>query len=114
MVTVGNLAQSDATVLTTVVSQDPVHVYFEADEQTWLRYSRVAGDGERAGTDSAVRVGLAGEDGHPHRGPADFVDNRGDPATGTIRARAAPRTRHPPHPAPRPARAPRAGRSQRR
>ena len=88
MVTIGNLAQSDATVLTTVVSQDPVHVYFEADEQTWLRYSRAAGDGERAGTDSAVRVGLAGEDGHPHRGTVDFVDNRVDPATGTIRARA--------------------------
>ena len=88
MVTVGNLAQADATLLTTVVSHDPVHVYFEADEQTWLRYSRAAGDGERAGTDSAVRVGLAGEDGYPHAGTVDFVDNRVDPATGTIRARA--------------------------
>ena len=88
MVTVGNLAQADATVLTTVVSQDPVHVYFEADEQTWLRYSRAAVDGERAGDDRAVRVGLAGEDGWPHTGSVDFVDNRLDPATGTIRARA--------------------------
>ncbi len=88
MVTVGNLAQADATVLTTVVSQDPVHVYFEADEQTWLRYSRAAGNGERAGTQRAVRVGLAGDDGHPHQGVVDFVDNRVDPATGTIRARA--------------------------
>ena len=88
MVTVGNLAQADATLLTTVVSHDPVHVYFEADEQTWLRYSRAARDGERAGTDSAVRVGLAGEDGYPHAGTVDFVDNRVDPATGTIRARA--------------------------
>ena len=88
MVTVGNLAQADATVLTTVVSQDPVHVYFEADEQTWLRYSRAAVDGERAGDDRAVRVGLAGEDGYPHTGSVDFVDNRLDPATGTIRARA--------------------------
>lgn len=87
MVTVGNLAQADATVLTTVVSQDPVHVYFEADEQTWLRYSRDAaagrGDGERK-----VRVGLAGEEGLPHEGTLDFIDNRVDPATGTIRARA--------------------------
>ncbi|MGY1410731.1 MULTISPECIES: efflux RND transporter periplasmic adaptor subunit [unclassified Luteimonas] len=88
MVTVGNLAQADATLLTTVVSHDPVHVYFEADEQTWLRYSRAARDGERAGSDSAVRVGLAGEDGYPHAGTVDFVDNRVDPATGTIRARA--------------------------
>jgi len=88
MVTAGNLAQADATVLTTVVSQDPVHVYFDADEQTWLRYSRAARGGARAGTDSAVRVGLAGEDGYPHAGSVDFVDNRVDPATGTIRARA--------------------------
>jgi len=88
MVTAGNLAQADATLLTTVVSHDPVHVYFEADEQTWLRYSRAARDGKRAGADSAVRVGLAGEDGYPHAGTVDFVDNRVDPATGTIRARA--------------------------
>ncbi len=88
MVTTGNLAQADATLLTTVVSQDPVHVYFEADEQTWLRYSRAAGDGGRGGDDRAVRVGLAGEDGHPHAGTVDFIDNRVDPDTGTIRARA--------------------------
>ena len=90
MVTVGNLAQADATVLTSVVSQDPVHVYFEADEQTWLRYSRAAADGTRAGDDRAVRVGLAGEDGYPHGGQVDFVDNRVDPATGTIRAAGLP------------------------
>src|SRR5690606_34449222 len=89
MVTVGNLAQADATVLTTVVSQDPVHVYFEADEQTWLRYSRGSSEDQRVGSDRAVRVGLAGEDGWPHAGTLDFIDNRVDPATGTIRARAA-------------------------
>ena len=88
MVTEGNLAQADATVLTTVVSQDPVHVYFEADEQTWLRYSRASGQDARADADRAVRVGLAGEDGWPHAGTLDFIDNRVDPATGTIRARA--------------------------
>ncbi|NLW95428.1 MAG: efflux RND transporter periplasmic adaptor subunit [Xanthomonadaceae bacterium] len=87
LVTVGNLAQADATVLTTVVSQDPVHVYFEADEQTWLRYSRDAGSG-RDGDGRVVRVGLAGEDGLPHAGTLDFIDNQVDPATGTIRARA--------------------------
>ena len=88
MVTVGNLAAADATTLTTVVSQDPVHVYFEADEQTWLRYNRLAHSGERATTDNPVRVALAGENGYPHTGVVDFVDNRVDPATGTIRARA--------------------------
>ncbi|TWT22341.1 efflux RND transporter periplasmic adaptor subunit [Luteimonas marina] len=88
LVTTGNLAQADATLLTTVVSQDPVHVHFETDEQTWLRYSQLARDGERAASDNAVRVGLAGEDGYPHAGVVDFTDNRVDPATGTIRVRA--------------------------
>lgn len=88
LVTTGNLAQADATLLTTVVSQDPVHVYFEADERSWLRYARLAREGERDGTGNPVRVGLASDDGHPHAGTVDFVDNRVDPATGTIRARA--------------------------
>ena len=88
MVTVGNLAQADATVLTTVVSQDPVHVYFDADERSWLRYVQQARDGERGGIGNAVRVGLAGDDGYPYEGVVDFVDNRVDPATGTIRVRA--------------------------
>ena len=88
LVTVGNLAQADATLLTTVVSQDPVHVYFETDEQTWLRYAQLTRDGARAASDNPVRVGLAGEAGHPHAGTVDFVDNQVDPATGTIRARA--------------------------
>ncbi|KFN50467.1 efflux RND transporter periplasmic adaptor subunit [Arenimonas composti] len=88
-VTAGNLAAADATVLTTIVSLDPVHVYFEGDEQTWLRYDREARDGGRARADgNPVRVGLAGEEGWPHAGRLDFVDNRVDPGTGTIRARA--------------------------
>jgi membrane fusion protein, multidrug efflux system len=88
MATVGNLAQADQTLLTTLVSQDPVHVYFEADEQTYLRYQQLARDGERADTRNPVRVGLANEQGYPHAGTLDFTDNRIDPATGTIRARA--------------------------
>lgn len=88
LVTVGNLAQADASLLTTVVSQDPVHVYFEADERTWLRYAQLARAGQRDGTGNAVRVGLASDTGYPHLGAVDFVDNRVDPDTGTIRARA--------------------------
>lgn len=80
LVTTGNLAQADGTLLTTVVSLDPVHVYFESDEQAFLR------DGTTA--QSRVRVGLADESGYPHEGVVDFVDNQVDPATGTIRARA--------------------------
>ncbi|MBB1089642.1 efflux RND transporter periplasmic adaptor subunit [Lysobacter sp. SG-8] len=79
-VTAGNLAQADATVLTTLVSLDPVHVYFEADERTWQGYADVLG--------RPVKVGLSGEDGHPHAGTLDFIDNQVDAGTGTLRARA--------------------------
>jgi multidrug efflux system membrane fusion protein len=88
VVTEGNLAQADATLLTTVVSQDPVFVYFESDEQSFLRYGEMARTGERSDTRNPVRVGLASETGYPHRGTVDFVDNQVDPRTGTIRARA--------------------------
>ncbi len=93
MVTAGNLVGTDpgATLLTTIVSLDPVYVYFEGDEQTYLRYKAMGRSGQREGGRVArypVRVGLAGEDGYPHEGELDFVDNRVDPATGTIRARA--------------------------
>lgn len=88
MVTTGNLAQADATLLTTVVSLDPVHVYFEGDEQSYLRYNELARKGERDDSRNPVRVGLANEEGYPHEGTVDFVDNQVDPRTGTIRARA--------------------------
>ncbi|WP_374557061.1 efflux RND transporter periplasmic adaptor subunit [Thermomonas sp.] len=88
LVTEGNLAQADATLLTTVVSQDPVFVYFETDEQTWLRYAALARNGERSDTGNPVRVGLANEAGYPHAGSVDFIDNQVDPRTGTLRARA--------------------------
>lgn len=84
MVTSGNLVTSGNTLLTTVVSLDPVYVYFESDEQVYLRSSDLA----RRGTRNAVFVGLATDRGFPHEGVLDFVDNQVDPATGTIRARA--------------------------
>lgn len=88
LVTEGNLAQADQTLLTTVVSQDPMYVYFESDEQSFLRYGELARKGERDGTRNPVRVGLANEAGYPHAGTVDFVDNQVDANTGTIRARA--------------------------
>ncbi|RPD85505.1 efflux RND transporter periplasmic adaptor subunit [Luteimonas sp. 100069] len=88
MLTTGNLAQADASLLTTVVSQDPVHVYFETDERTFLRHQAMSRAGERRNADNAVRVGLADEAGHPHAGTVDFLDNQINPATGTVRARA--------------------------
>lgn len=88
MITAGNLAQADTTVLTSVVSLDPVHVYFEGDEQTFLKYQALMRSGDRAGSGNPVRIGLSGTDGYPYEGVVDFVDNQVDPATGTIGLRA--------------------------
>lgn len=88
LVTTGNLAQADATILTTVVSQDPVHVHFDVDESRWLRYARDTQDGEVAAAHRPVRVGLAEDKGYPLAGKIDFIDNQIEQATGTIRARA--------------------------
>ncbi len=93
MVTAGNLvtAGDSASVLTTLVSLDTVHVYFDADEGTFLRYSQMARKGERPSerdSDLPVKVGLSGEEGYPHTGKVDFLDNQVTRSTGTIRVRA--------------------------
>src|SRR6267154_600981 len=88
LLTLGNLVQADQTVLTSVVSQDPVYVYFQPDEQSFLRYRELARKGERANSDNPVRVGLASETGFPHSGMVNFVNNQVDAATGTINVRA--------------------------
>jgi RND family efflux transporter MFP subunit len=93
-VTRGNLVSGGndgGTLLTTIVSVDPIHVYFEGDENAYLRYQALARAGERPSSRDAqnpVRIGLANEIGFPHEGHMDFVDNRLDVRTGTIRARA--------------------------
>ena len=88
MVTVGNLATADETLLTTVVSQDPMYVYFDADENSYLRYKEQERRKERSAQDNAVHVGLANESGYPHAGAVDFLDNQVNPTIGTVRARA--------------------------
>ena len=91
MIRPGNLLAAGSSVLTSVVSLDPVHVVFEGDEQVYLRYQKLARDGLRPSSRDAanpVRVGLANETGFPHEGVMDFVDNALDPDSGTIRARA--------------------------
>jgi len=87
----GNLVAPGESLLTTVVSIDPVHVVFQGDERAYLRYQAMARAGTRPSSREAqnpVRVGLANETGFPHEGHMDFLDNALDPATGTIRARA--------------------------
>jgi membrane fusion protein, multidrug efflux system len=88
MLTLGNLAQADQSVLTSVVSQDPVYVYFQPDEQTFLRYAELARKGERAKSANRVRVGLATDQDYPYTGTVNFINNQVDPATGTINLRA--------------------------
>jgi multidrug efflux system membrane fusion protein len=94
-VTQGNLvsggATGAATLLTTVVSLDPIRAYFESDEQVFLKHISLPQGGARTGKGIAktpVFLGLANEEGYPHEGYLDFVDNQVDPGTGTIRARA--------------------------
>lgn len=87
----GNLVAPGESLLSTLVSTDPVHVVFEGDERAWLRYQEMVLNGERDDSHTAgtpVEVALANESGFTHRGHVDFVDNALNPATGTIRGRA--------------------------
>jgi multidrug efflux system membrane fusion protein len=89
IITAGNLVTS-ASLLTTLVSDDPVYVYFDTDEQTYLRYAKAKHSQAQASTGASdIYIGLVDEDGYPHPGQLDFIDNQVDATTGTIRARAA-------------------------
>jgi multidrug efflux system membrane fusion protein len=94
LVTAGNLVQAGppaGAVLTTVVSVDSMYLYFDSDEQTYLRYAsraRSSGGTNWRTARLPVYLGLANESGFPHEGRLDFVDNQVDPRTGTIRIRA--------------------------
>lgn len=82
-ITAGNLVDGNA-VLTSVVSNKQIYASFDGDEKSFLRVSAMA----RSGTPVTVRIGLANESGFPHEGKLEFVDNRVDPATGSVRMRA--------------------------
>lgn len=94
IVTEGNLVSTgpgEATLLTTIVSIDPIHAHFDADEGIFLKYLDMAKQGRRQNaraTRHPIRMALAGEEGFPREGQLDFLDNRLDPTTGTIRGRA--------------------------
>ncbi len=88
-VTIGNLVSTD-TLLTTVVSTDPFYVYVDADENSVLKFMKEHASGERKPVREAKTpafVQLANEKDFPHEGYIDFVDNRVDPSTGTLRVR---------------------------
>jgi RND family efflux transporter MFP subunit len=89
-VTKGNLVTADQSLLTTVVSVDPIYVSFDGDEQAYLRHVNLETSGaikNQRGNGNPLWVGLADEQGHPHEGRIVFLDNELDPATGTIHAR---------------------------
>jgi RND family efflux transporter MFP subunit len=94
LVSVGNLINggtTQSTLLTTIVSLDPIYCYFEADERSYLQGIRQARNGDRTNGRAGkqpVYVALADEEGFPHQGSIDFVDNRLDQNTGTITVRA--------------------------
>jgi RND family efflux transporter MFP subunit len=89
-ITEGNLVTADTTLLTTIVSMHPMYAYFDVDERSMLRYQQLtrARKQQRARDPRVpVLLQLANEEGFPHAGEIDFIDNRVDPTTGTIRTR---------------------------
>jgi membrane fusion protein, multidrug efflux system len=94
LVSVGNLVQGSdggATLLTSIVSLDPIYIYFDMDEATYLKNNRLYFEGKRPSsrdTPNPVQVALTGETKPSHDGKVDFLDNRLDLGTGTLRSRA--------------------------
>jgi RND family efflux transporter MFP subunit len=86
----GNLVKADDTLLTTIVCLDPMYAYFDVDEATILKIQRLTHSGQIASvrdTRLPVSMGLADEEGFPHKGEVDFVDNRLNGGTGTLQMR---------------------------
>jgi RND family efflux transporter MFP subunit len=95
LVSPGNLVQGSdtgtSTLLTSVVTLDPIYVYFDVDEATYIKYSKLWSEGRRPSsrdTANPVQVTLAGETKPSHDGTINFLDNRLDVSTGTLRSRA--------------------------
>jgi membrane fusion protein, multidrug efflux system len=95
LVSVGNLVQGSdtgtSTLLTTIVSMDPIYIYFDVDEATYLKNNRLWFEGKRPSsrdTANPVQVTLTGEAKPSKEGKMDFLDNRLDVSTGTLRSRA--------------------------
>ncbi|HMF18661.1 MAG TPA: efflux RND transporter periplasmic adaptor subunit [Gemmataceae bacterium] len=92
LVTRGNLVIANQTQLTTLVSEDPIYAYFDVDEPTVLRVRQLIKGGKfksihEKGTRIPVSLGLANEQGFPHKGHVDFVSNQLDPFSATLSVR---------------------------
>jgi len=91
LITEGNLVRANDTLLTTLVGVDPIYFYFDVDERSFLSYMRLARDGSRnsaGGNGNEVLIALSDEKEFRHKGVMDFIDNRLDAASGTMRGRA--------------------------
>ena len=91
MIDPGNLVKADDTVLTSIVALETVYAYFDIDERTLLRLRRLIREGKMPSarrTETHVMVGLADEDEFSLDGVVNFIDNKVDPGTGTLRVRA--------------------------
>jgi RND family efflux transporter MFP subunit len=91
MVDPGNLVRADETVLTTIVSMNPIYAYFDIDERTVLKLRRLVREGRiksHRESEITVQIALADEEKFNLSGVVDFVDNQIDPTTGTLRLRA--------------------------
>jgi membrane fusion protein, multidrug efflux system len=94
LVSVGNLVQGSegsSTLLTSIVSLDPIYIYFDIDEATYLKYNRLWFEGKRPSSrdnPNPVEVTLTGETKPSHNGAVNFLDNQLDVSTGTLRGRA--------------------------
>jgi RND family efflux transporter MFP subunit len=87
----GNLVQADVTTLTTIVSPDPMYLYFDIDERTVMKLRGLVREGKlrsrEQGAVAPILAALAEEEGFPHKGVIDFSDNKVNPRTGTLRVR---------------------------
>ncbi|MGO8913328.1 MAG: efflux RND transporter periplasmic adaptor subunit [Bradyrhizobium sp.] len=94
LISIGNLVQGSeggSTLLTSIVSLNPIYIYFDMDEATYLKYNRLYFEGKRPSSrdnPNPVQVTLTGETRPSHDGKVDFLDNRLDVSTGTLRGRA--------------------------
>jgi RND family efflux transporter MFP subunit len=90
--TLGNLVNQDQTLLTTIISMDPIYAYFDMDEPTLLRIRMAINQGKlqpkrSRGMEVPLFLGLQGETGFPHKGKVNFVNNQLNPTTGSILVR---------------------------
>jgi membrane fusion protein, multidrug efflux system len=91
LVSLGNLVNANDTVLTNIVSMDPINFYFDVDERSFLAYQKLSTGSLRTSNDGSLNqvvVATSNESEPTHKGHLDFTDNRLDNSTGTLRARA--------------------------